>query len=103
MFAKFVDWTDIGMFERRSRTGFAFESPERRGILGGILRQELQGNLPAQLKVLRPINESHAAAAKTVQNSVMRDDLADQREGHGIQTAVDCSLHAVAGAFLTGK
>ena len=56
MLAKFVDGTNIGMFQRRSRARFPFESPQRRGILDGFFRQKLERYSATQLDILRAVH-----------------------------------------------
>src|SRR5215467_456655 len=81
MIAKLIDRADVGMIERGSSTRFAFESGERSGIACQFAGQELHRYLPAELKIFRPIDNSHASAPQDLKHSVVGNLLADEALG----------------------
>src|SRR5271166_1134064 len=71
------------MLQRGSRARFAFEAPERRGVLDGLFRQKLDCYSAAQFDVFSTVNHTHAAATQDLQHAVMGNLLADQNCGCG--------------------
>jgi hypothetical protein len=76
--ANVVDRADAGMVQSRSRVRLAPETFQGLSVLGNIFRKELQGNGPFQANVLGFVNYAHAACAKLLDYSEVRDGLADQ-------------------------
>ena len=60
---EFVNWTDVGMFQRRGRARFAFKAFERRRIFAGFFGEKLKRNAAAEFRVLRAVDQAHASAA----------------------------------------
>jgi len=66
MLSDLVNGADIGMIQCGSGTGFAPEAFQRLFVMSYVLGEEFQGHETAQLSVLRPEDDSHAAATKLV-------------------------------------
>ena len=75
MLADFVDSADVRMIQRGSSASFAPKAFERLGILGNILRKELQRYESAEFEIFGLGNDAHAAPAKNFDNLVVRDGL----------------------------
>jgi hypothetical protein len=65
-----VDRGDAGMIERRKDFGFAIEARETLRVARERLRQNLERNVAIQPGVARPINLTHAAGAKGLDDFV---------------------------------
>ena len=63
--------------ESRRRPGLPLEALQGLRVGRELVGQELQRDLPAQPRVLRPVNDPHAAAAELLDNAVARNRLAD--------------------------
>ena len=59
--------------------GLSFKSKPSQGmrILGNPLRQELEGDEAMQADILSLVHDAHPAAAKLLDNAVVRDGLPD--------------------------
>ena len=70
------------------------EALERLRIGGGAVRQELDGDVPAQAQVFGTIDDAHAAGAELGRHAIVRDRLANHGGGRGKDTgecvAADC-------------
>ena len=71
----FVDGTDVGMIEGRSRFGFPLKTGKHLGIVPHFVRQEFDGNETAEFEVLGLVNDTHPATAEFFDDAVMRDGL----------------------------
>ena len=65
-----VEGDDVGMVERGDRAGFLLEAPAAIGVGGELRRQGLQGHLPAEPRVARPVHLAHAARAEKAKDFV---------------------------------
>ena len=74
-----VHRADAGVVERRGGLRLPLEALERGGVLRQLCRQELERDVPAELRVFRLVHDTHAAAAQLRRDPVVRDDLADHR------------------------
>ena len=74
-----VDGADAGVVEGRGRAGLALEALERVGVLGQLGGQELERDVPAELRVLGLVDDAHAAAAELRRDAVVGDRPADHR------------------------
>ncbi len=70
---------DVGVVQRRGDACLALEAFDRLRIARQLRREEFDGNLPAEPRVLGAIDHSHAAAAEFFDDAVVRDGLADHR------------------------
>ncbi len=77
LLADVVNGADVGMVQRRSRLRLALKAAECLGILGHFIGQKLECDKTMQPRVFRFVNHTHPAAAKLVDNAVMRNGLAD--------------------------
>src|SRR6185295_12098996 len=77
--ADLEDGDDVGMIQCESGAGLLLESAQ--SILVGceLSREQLEGDLAAEARVLRKINHSHSARAELRGNLVRPNNLADQR------------------------
>ena|ERR1700743_2786568 len=76
-----VDRADVRMIERGGRFGFALEPGERDGIASDVWRQKFERNETVETNVLSLVHHPHAAAARLLEDSVVRDRLADKGDG----------------------
>jgi hypothetical protein len=79
MFANFVNGADVGMVQSGSGPGFTAKTLERLRVVRDVVRQELKGDKAAQGGVLCPVDHTHPAPTKLLDDAVVRDDLADQK------------------------
>ncbi len=70
---------DIRMVERGRGPGFALEALEGDRILRELHRKEFDGDLPAEPRVLGPVDDTHAAFANFLQQAIVRNSLANHR------------------------
>jgi hypothetical protein len=75
--ADLVDGADIGMIESRRGTRLATKPLQGLGVAQQFIRQEFQRHGAAQIGVLSLVDNAHAAAAKRIDDAVVRDGLAD--------------------------
>ena len=67
------------MTERRKSAGLPFETPPHQiRQLFQSSRQKLKSHLPPELQILRPVHDSHAAAAQFLDHPEVRDRLTGQ-------------------------
>ena len=93
---------DAGMIQLRGGAGLAHEAVERFAVIGQIVRDELQGDVAAEPRVLRLVNHAHAAAAKLPHNAVVGNCLADHANGRGFHLAVMLGRSEKAGQPALG-
>src|SRR5512143_2018004 len=77
MLVDVVDGADIGMIEGGSRFSFSPEPLQGVMISGEFFRQELQGDKTMESGVLGLVDDTHATAAKLLNDLVVRNRLAD--------------------------
>jgi len=65
------------MVQSRGGLRFPLESAESLVVSGNLFRQEFEGNKTVQPGVLGLVHHSHTTAAKLLDDTVMRDGLAD--------------------------
>ena len=75
----FVDGGDVGVIECRQDLRLTLETRQPFGVLCEGVRQDLDGDLAAQLGVFRPVHRSHPAFAEKAGDLEVRESLADQR------------------------
>ena len=75
--ADVVDRADVRMVEGGSGPRFALETLQRLRVAGDLRRQELEGHKAAQARVLRLVDDAHAAAAQLLQYLIMRNRSSD--------------------------
>src|ERR1700678_896100 len=73
-----VHRTNIRMVQRRCGFGFELKAGERLWIMSNLFGQELERAEAMQPRVLSLINHAHPAAAKFLDDAVMRNGLANQ-------------------------
>src|SRR5579862_2198160 len=83
LFGDFMDGTDVGMIQGRSRLRFALEPAQSLRVFRNLVRQELQGDKAVQLYVLGLVDDTHAATAEFLDGAIMRNRLANKRIGTG--------------------
>ena len=86
-----VDRADSRVIEGGGSAGLALEALERGRVLGHFRGQELERDVPAELRVLGLIDDAHAPAAELGGDPVVGDGLAD----HGLLSSY--SVAGVAG------
>src|SRR5947209_2024 len=82
IFTDVVDRADIRMVERRCRLRLSLKSRQRLRISTNFVRQELQRNEAVQARVLRLIDDAHAAAAQHLHDPIMRYSPSDHLVGN---------------------
>ena len=75
--ADFVDRANVRMVQSRCCPGFSLKPLKSGRIFLQLPRQEFQGDVPSQIDVFRLIHHAHAAAAKLLQDTVVRNRLTD--------------------------
>ncbi len=75
MFLNCVNGADVGMIERGSSLGLALKPFQGFPVLGGVFRQELQGDSTLELGVLGLIDDTHAPATEFLNNAIVRNGL----------------------------
>src|ERR1700730_18492355 len=65
------------MIQGRRRLGFALKSAERLRVFGYIVRQKLQSHEATEFDILSLIDHTHAAAADSLDDAIVRDGLAN--------------------------
>ena len=77
VFANLMDGADVGMVQGGSRARFAAETLERLRVLGDVGGEEFEGHEAAQFGVFGLIDDTHPASAEFLENTVVRNGLAD--------------------------
>ena len=72
---------DVGVIERRDGLGFSRESRATVGVIGQLRRQDLEGDLAIEPRVLGQIDLAHPARADLVQDLVVGEGVADLPDG----------------------
>ena len=80
LFADVVDRADVRMIECGSSTGFPAKTFEGLGILSDIIREELEGDEPAQFGVLSLVDDTHSAAKLVLRKTIRQRLSAKLRE-----------------------
>ena len=75
--ADLVDGTYVRVIQRRSGTRFAAEAFQRLRVLSVAFGQELQGDEADKFGVFGLVYHTHPAAAQFLDDSIVRDALAD--------------------------
>ena len=76
-----INSADVGMVQRRSRSGLTLKALQRRRIFFQLTRQEFQRDMAAQAEVFSLVNHTHATAAKLVQDAVVGNGFTDHQPG----------------------
>src|SRR3954463_9620864 len=76
-----VDRGDVWMIERGQQFGFPLKPGDPAGVAGEHLRQDLDGDFAAKLRVARAIHLAHAAGADGVDDFVTADPCAGYQHG----------------------
>ena len=74
-----VNVRDVGMIEGGQHLGLALEAREPFGIRGERLREDLDRDVASELRVLRPVNLSHASRAERREDLVGSEARAGER------------------------
>ncbi len=100
MLADVVDGADVRVVERGRRLGLALEAAQGLGILGDVVRQELQGDKTVEARIFRLVDHTHAATAQLLDDAVVRNGLAKHwRESYVCESAKSMK----AGDFVVGQ
>src|SRR3984893_5998195 len=68
---------NVGVVQRRISARVAFEASERTRVSSALTCQELQGHESMQSGVFGLVDDTHPASPEFLQNTVVRDGLAD--------------------------
>ncbi len=75
----FVDGADVGVGERRGGAGFVEEILAGGGVEAGVLLDDFERDIAMEDFVKCAVDDAHSAFANLFGNTVMADDLTDQR------------------------
>src|SRR5437016_10430068 len=78
-FTYFMNYTDVRMAKRRSRSRFALEPPQSFFVVNERLGKQFKRNLATQPRVMGQIHLPHSSATEERKDFVMRNCLADHR------------------------
>src|SRR5262249_35254260 len=73
----FVNRTNVRMIERRGGAGLTQESFENLCVGGNRRREELQSHKTAEFRILRLVDNTHAAGAQPLDNTIAGDLTSD--------------------------
>src|SRR5271154_2455550 len=79
LLANLVDRADVGMIQRGGRARLSPEAFQSLRNLCHAVREKLQRHEPAKRRILRLIDNTHTSAAEPLDDSVVRDSLANHR------------------------
>jgi hypothetical protein len=79
-----VDGADVRVVQAGRRPRFAFEAVQRLAVADHVVRDELQGHMPAEAKVFSLINNAHASATDFPDDAIVGDRLADHEGPVGV-------------------
>ena len=71
--ARVVDRDDVGMIEARSEPRLAEKALAKLGVVDVTRREDLEGDVPVEASVVRPVHLAHAAASDQLLNLVAAD------------------------------
>ena len=77
LLADVINCADVGVIQCGRSLGFALEAGEGLRVAGNVLGQELEGDKTMKPCVLGLVDNSHATAAQSLDDAVVRDGLAD--------------------------
>lgn len=87
-----VNGANVGVVQRGSSLGFAFETRQRLRIPGYVVGKKLERDAAVQTRVARPAHHAHSTAAEPFCDAVVGDGLTDQgvgaRHGWGISVGL---------------
>jgi hypothetical protein len=75
-----VNCANVGMVQKGSGSGLAFEALEGFGIAGQIFGDEFEGDMPPQLKIFGLIHYTHATTTELPNDAVVGYSLADHEK-----------------------
>jgi hypothetical protein len=67
-----VNGADIGVIQRRGRTRLALKALQQLAVPGHLRREELEGHVPVQLRILGFVHYAHSAGAQFAKNGVVQ-------------------------------
>ncbi len=74
---------DVGVAQRGGRTGLVAEPGEEVGVLAELGPQQLDGDVPLELRVARPVDRRHAALPEELKEAVTTPERGPDL-GHGV-------------------
>jgi len=78
LLADVVDGADVGMIESGGGLRFALEASKGLRIVGDVVGKKFEGDAAVKAGVFGFVNDSHAAAAQPLDDSVVGDGSADE-------------------------
>jgi hypothetical protein len=94
MLANLVDRADIRVIQRGGGAGFPLKAIERLFVFQRIWREKLQGDEAAEGCIFGLVNDTHAAAAKFLQNAVVANGAPDHLGKRPVGENVRCFVLA---------
>jgi hypothetical protein len=74
-FSNLVYGANVGMIQGRCSARLPTETIQGLGVLGQLIREKLEGDVPAESNVFGLVHHSHAAATQPTDKAVMRNRL----------------------------
>ena len=72
-----VDGDDVGVVERRHRLGLAAEALDPFRVVGHLRRQDFERYIAVELRILGPIDDTHAALTDDLHDPVPSQHFSD--------------------------
>jgi len=72
-----MEGRDVRMVQRREKARLALESGKTLGVVGEVLRQDLDGDVAAELRIARPVDDSHSSRTELLEDLVMGESRPD--------------------------
>ncbi len=85
--ADVVGPTDVGVGDLTGNTHLVMKPAQPHGVVGGTLRQKLEGDRLAQLQVVGTVHLAHAAAAETAHDAISLGEQGAGREAAVVDRA----------------
>src|SRR6202035_5819490 len=77
LFANVINSANVRMVQGGCRLRLALKAGQRLRVTGDFFGQELESNEAVEPRIFSFINDTHAAAAELLNDSIVRDRLAD--------------------------
>jgi hypothetical protein len=74
-----VESCHVRVIQRREETRFALESGKPLGVVVDSFRQDFDGDVPAELRIARPVDDPHPPSPELLQDLVMGEGRSNHR------------------------
>ena len=86
--ADLVNGADVWMVQSRGGAGFAAKTLQRLRVLGKIVGKKFQRDKSPELGIFGLVNDTHASAAKFLDNAVVRNGFVDHNAEAKLWSAI---------------